>query len=49
MHQPDLGGMGKLFGAHNGGDAVMAGIGQRWLGLERVMGIEYIAGLRLLS
>jgi hypothetical protein len=27
----------------------LAGIGQRWLEVERVMGIEYIARVRLLS
>jgi hypothetical protein len=27
----------------------LAGIGQHWQEVERVMGIEYIAGVRLLS
>jgi hypothetical protein len=27
----------------------LAGIGQRWLGLERVMGIEYIADARFVD
>jgi hypothetical protein len=46
--QPTQANVGQATARHAAGTA-LAGIGQGWLELERVMGIEYIADVRLFS